>query len=426
MAVNLATLRHEPHRKRPHLVTINIDGQRRTKAFPTKTAATKYQTKLNSAVAKGEEFDPATGEPAAWSIAAQQNATVTAIAARIVAEKWAGLRAKSRRDTVEALAHAIAATTPTAARRDRAATYRLACHALIPHAQLTLTDQDAWRSIQHISPPAGKIDYAAAEQIVSTNLNGQPAVATTRRKRIQALDLVIETATGVRPTKRRTRGTRNATTPQVSPARIGTIPEALTIINSIPLLGVRRALLLMLYSGTRPSEAIALRWERVDLHGGNLIIADNLPTAGTAYTDSGNNADLQPPKWRPSGTARTVPILAPLLPHLHQWLQEDGGEQEGLVCTTTTGTPIPTNDLANEWRPQRATIGAGWAPERLKRPYDLRHLHASTILNSGVPIPEAAARLGHSEAELLRTYAATIDADQARWTAVMSAAFTLS
>jgi hypothetical protein len=82
MAVNLATVRNRPGSKKSHLVTININGTRRTNSFTTKTAATKYQTKLNQAVNAGEEFDPATGEPAAWAVTAEHEATFYDIASR--------------------------------------------------------------------------------------------------------------------------------------------------------------------------------------------------------------------------------------------------------------------------------------------------------------------------------------------------------
>jgi len=44
-----------------------------------------------------------------------------------------------------------------------------------------------------------------------------------------------------------------------------------------------------------------------------------------------------------------------------------------------------------------------------RRPYDLRHACASLMLNAGVPATEAARRLGHSVAMLLKRYASCID-----------------
>jgi integrase len=46
------------------------------------------------------------------------------------------------------------------------------------------------------------------------------------------------------------------------------------------------------------------------------------------------------------------------------------------------------------------------------RPYDLRHACASLMLNAGVPATEAARRLGHSVAMLLKRYANCIDGQE--------------
>jgi integrase len=53
---------------------------------------------------------------------------------------------------------------------------------------------------------------------------------------------------------------------------------------------------------------------------------------------------------------------------------------------------------------RRAGIGAG----RRIRWYDLRHTHATVLLSEGMPPPQVAERLGHSVAELFRTYAHAI------------------
>jgi integrase len=47
-----------------------------------------------------------------------------------------------------------------------------------------------------------------------------------------------------------------------------------------------------------------------------------------------------------------------------------------------------------------------------RRPYDLRHACASLMLNAGVPATEAARRLGHSVAMLLKRYANCVDGQE--------------
>jgi integrase len=400
---------------KPWLVVIRVHGQRRSRSFPSRAAAVKYQTKLNQAVMQGEEFDPATGEPDSWNRTPTLQPRVPDIALAIVADKWPDLRATSRRTMVEGLAHVIAAT----AGRDRQRVYSLACRALVPNPDLSVRDMSLWRSVTATSPVAATLNYETVRADLAVNLDGTMAGATTRTKRNQALGQVIAKATGHYPTAETTRTTRTSTTHKVSPAVVGTSLEVLSIINLIPFEGVRRALLLMFYAGLRPSEAIALRWEYVS--DADITVAENTPVAGARYTDGEDRADIQPPKWRTDGASRRVPIVEPLRALLDQWRSEDGGS--GLVCRNSDGNRMVTNDLSNGWRPVRAQVGANWPKSRLSTPYTLRHTHASIALNAGVPVPELAARLGHSPQELLRTYAAVITLHEQRWTDVMSQAF---
>jgi integrase len=66
------------------------------------------------------------------------------------------------------------------------------------------------------------------------------------------------------------------------------------------------------------------------------------------------------------------------------------------------------------WRTARqvALTPAEAASPLARRPYDLRHACASLMLNAGVPATEAARRLGHSVAMLLKRYANCIDGQE--------------
>jgi integrase len=65
---------------------------------------------------------------------------------------------------------------------------------------------------------------------------------------------------------------------------------------------------------------------------------------------------------------------------------------------------------------KRAATSAHAQPRQHPRspdgPYDLRHACASLMLNAGVPATEAARRLGHSVAMLLKRYANCIDGQE--------------
>lgn len=90
---NLATIQHRPTQAKPYIVVLRMDtGKRKAKSFPSKTAATRYQSRLNAAITAGEQFDERTGEPAAWSDVQPSSASVVDIAQRIVADKWSRSR----------------------------------------------------------------------------------------------------------------------------------------------------------------------------------------------------------------------------------------------------------------------------------------------------------------------------------------------
>jgi integrase len=91
------------------------------------------------------------------------------------------------------------------------------------------------------------------------------------------------------------------------------------------------------------------------------------------------------------------------------------GVRDGYVFTTGWGEPIYPDTVTSL---MTKLIGAHNKPEHDPRPkdqlpharlHDLRHLHATTLLLSGVPVHVVAARLGHADPAItLRVYAHVI------------------
>lgn len=409
MTARHATVQHRPAKSQPWVVVIRVAGKRRTWSYPTKKAAVAHQARLNAAVNAGDAFDPDTCEPVAWGT--DTAGRVAAAAVELVAAKWPALRATSRRSLVESAAHIIAACAP----RARTDAYRAAVAALTGET-LEGRQADTWRSVLQTSPPAATLDLRRVLAAASTNLDGTPAAASTVRRRRQALSQIVEQATGARPQlPQPARGTRTQTTARIKPTRVGTVAQAVEVIAAVPAPGARVAFALMLYGGLRPAEAAGLRWANVDLAGGVITVAETLPGGGATYTDSGNRSDRQPPKWRPDGSARAVPIVEPLAVILGEV-----GTRRGPVAATRTRGHYSTSSLGHAWAKARGEVGGEWPTDRLARPYDLRHTHATIALNAGIPVPEMAARLGHAPAMLLDTYADVVNADAARWTATLT------
>lgn len=413
--VNEPTVRYREGSNPPWLVTIRVHGRKKTKSFPSKKAATAHKNRLNRARLNGDEFDSATGQPVSWG-EHKDRGTVVDVAQRIIQREWSGLRPKSRQSLVEALAHAIAATSA----KDRADTYTVAVRVL-SGLDLDRRQLDLWRAVKQTSPSAASVDYNAVLPTLAKSLDGKAAAPATSRRWKGALGRIIEEATGVRPqAPRKARGTRNKVAEVISPARIGTVKEALRIIRKVKSPGMRLLLQLMLYAGPRPSEALALSWQYVNLEEGVLYVTENSPTVPCQYSDSGTRADVQPPKWRTDHASRRVPLVPELVEILRA--ARPRHDATGLVCRNRNGKQFATNDVSKAWSKPREKEGASWGDERLGIPYDLRHTHASIALSAGVPVKELAERLGHAPEELLRTYAAVVPRDEPRWTSVMAAA----
>jgi integrase len=91
----------------------------------------------------------------------------------------------------------------------------------------------------------------------------------------------------------------------------------------------------------------------------------------------------------------------------------------GPACTG--GAPTRRQRFGETWRKLRTTAALPKA-----RFHDTRHTFASVLLAGGVSVPACAEYLGHSPAELLRTYAHLVPKDHDRARATLQAAFHLA
>jgi integrase len=156
--------------------------------------------------------------------------------------------------------------------------------------------------------------------------------------------------------------------------------EAARLLNAArPYQHLRRAILLQLYTGSRPGVILALRWDQVDLKAG---ILRRLPR-GAAQDDKKRS----PP----------VRLGRRITAHLKRWRRLDGPHVE-FVCHYA-GRAVTDPHLA--W--SRAIKAAGLAGTGVTR-HTLRHTRATWMMRAGVPIWEAAGFLGMTVATLSRVY----------------------
>ena len=162
--------------------------------------------------------------------------------------------------------------------------------------------------------------------------------------------------------------------------------------------------MLMLYTGMRPGEALALKWKNV--RDDCIVITDarhfesDAPviTEGRTKTQAGQ---------------RTVPIppqLAPILSHR--------GADDELVCRSASGGPITKSAYQKNWKSfinrlenvlngrdpdalgVRKDIIDTWKPMPVIHPYDLRHTYCSMLYDAGVDVKTAQYLMGHATLEI--------------------------
>ena len=175
------------------------------------------------------------------------------------------------------------------------------------------------------------------------------------------------------------------------------------------------------YTGARRGELLNLRWTDIDLDAKRMTIT------GSTAVIAGERVD----GTTKSGRTRVVSIDDDTVAVLRQHRADQASDQlkagdawrgvkDGYLFTTGWGEPIYPDTVTSL---MTKLIGAHNKPaqgpppkDRLPhaRLHDLRHIHATTLLLSGVPVHVVAARLGHADPAItLRVYAHIIHTAEA-------------
>ena len=152
---------------------------------------------------------------------------------------------------------------------------------------------------------------------------------------------------------------------------------------------------LLLHTGLRPQEALALKWEDFE-HSKN---GAQLTIVRTVVNDGYGHFSVQA-TTKTEGSKRTVSVSKStwqvLQDHRRRQAEEMmlGGERydrQDFVFATRFGRILNRTNVAQRWK--TATKKAGITIKA--RFYDTRHSHATTLLNNGVDIALVSKRLGH-------------------------------
>lgn len=154
-----------------------------------------------------------------------------------------------------------------------------------------------------------------------------------------------------------------------------------------------------LATGMRQGELLGLRWRDVDLNVGVASIQQTIYRLGKTLVTK------QPKSDRSRRTVALPPLLVQMLRQVKEecdeYRRQLGGDYEdhGLVFCQPTGKPLHAHNIVQrDFR--RVTERAGVPRIRF---HDLRHCHATLLLQQGVHPKVVQERLGHS------TIAMTLD-----------------
>ena len=154
---------------------------------------------------------------------------------------------------------------------------------------------------------------------------------------------------------------------------------------------------LLVMTGLRIGELLALRWQDVDLQDGFLSVRQ------TVY-----EGHFDEPKSRRS--KRRIP-LGPICVEILASLKHTEAVPSALVFSARNGSPLSRRNLLNrQLKPACKALGltgANW--------HWLRHAHATLLDAVGTPLGTVQALLGHSSSEITReTYIHSVPADARR------------
>lgn len=177
------------------------------------------------------------------------------------------------------------------------------------------------------------------------------------------------------------------------------LPEMVDVLRSVMRIDHRRlraVAWLAIVTGARRGELVALRWRDLDLDGGQVRFLGSIAEGPSGAVR----------KATKSGRPKVVAIDTGTVATLREWRAqalEESLEVGHRVDRSSLVFPAPTDpsrfwvphQVSLMWRRHRDGVGLGQL-----RFHDLRHLHASHLMEEGVAVLTVSARLGHSSTRM--------------------------
>lgn len=159
--------------------------------------------------------------------------------------------------------------------------------------------------------------------------------------------------------------------------RVLSAEEARNMLRFFRGSDIEPAIALALGAGMRRSEISGARWSDVSLEDGYISISRGRHHVAGAVIE-------EPPKTERSRRVVSLPDYAVEILKRHR-------QDSGYVLSDAQGAPMTPNALSYRYRKECEARGVSLVPLR-----DLRHTHATLLLEAGVDVVVVSRRLGHS------------------------------
>ena len=146
--------------------------------------------------------------------------------------------------------------------------------------------------------------------------------------------------------------------------------------------------LLLISTGLRRGEALALRWRDIDIEAKTISVTRSLHYDGTAWIG----------QTKTENSVRTVPILPDLLPHLQKAYKKGAEPDHFIFHASDPEKPMPENAYKRRWT--RWCKEMGFVTEAGKpsiTAHVMRHSYATMLYDAGVDLYTAQKLLGHAD-----------------------------
>lgn len=266
---------------------------------------------------------------------------------------------------------------------------------------------------KHINPDIGNIPVQRLttrdiDHLLRSKSDAGLAHATvdyTRRVLRRALNFAVDWGVIERnPASAKMRSAKRRHRPASNPEKIHAFnaKEAEQFLEAVADDRHEALFVLALTTGARPGELFALQWSDLQLGAGKVTIQRALHRTKRKKNEKGDWWIFRGPKT--GGSRRTLTLPAVAIKSLHHQrerqqeqraLADDRWTELGLVFTSEKGTPLDVSNVLHHF--QKICKESKLPKIRL---YDLRHTHASLLIQQGVHPKVIAERLGHASIKL--------------------------